>query len=174
MKYYVPEITLKLLEFIMEDFPPLPEDNVPDINKRLPGESILDFTQRIRMNALDSFTKHSALDDVKDIAALTSILDGLDRQEINKAKIEIENSLAAADQEALTLITAVINSVGNINPYETAKPFERTLEHDGPVVHGVTLVPGELDTKPKQSNYDSFMKTYKQNNPRIIDDEDDD
>ena len=95
-------------------------------------------------------------------------------EEINKAKIEIENSLAAADQEALTLITAVINSVGNINPYETAKPFERTLEHEGPVVHGVTLVPGELDTKPKQSNYDSFMKTYKQNNPRIIDDEDDD
>ena len=174
LKYYVPEITLKLLELPMEDFPPLPEDNIPDINQRLPGESILEFTQRVRMNALTSFTKNSALDDVKDIAALTSILDGLDRQEINKAKIEIDNSLAAADQEALSLITAVINSVGNINPYETARPMERTVEHEGPVVSGVVLVPGELDSKPKQSNYDTFMKKYKENNPRTADDDDDD
>ena len=157
----------------MDDFPPLPEIPKINTNKRQEGESILEYTQRIRLDTIVTFTENSALEDVKEIAALTSLLDGLDRQEINKAKIEIDNSLAAADQEALSLITAVINNVGNMNPFESANPVERTLEHEGPVIAGVTLVPGELDAKPSQSNYDSFMKQYKKANPKSKDEDED-
>lgn len=157
----------------MDDFPPLPDIPKINTNKRQEGESILEYTQRIRLDTIVTFTENAALDDVKEIAALTSLLDGLDRQEINKAKIEIDNSLAQADQEALSLITAVINNVGNMNPFEAATPVMRTLEHEGPVIAGVTLVPGELDSKPSQSNYDSFMKQYKKANPKSKDEDED-
>lgn len=157
----------------MDEFPPLPDDAKPNINIRKEGESILEFTQRVRLDAIVAFTNNSALDDVKDISALNSLLDGLDRQEINKARINIENQSAASDQEALNLITALVNTVGNVNPYETTTVVERTIAHEGPVVDGVILVPGELDTKPTASNYDSFMKDYKLKNPKDADDDDD-
>ena len=52
-------------------------------------------------------------------------------------------------------------------------PVQRDISHEGPVVEGVVLVPGELDTKPDKMNYDSFMKNYKEKNPKNTDPEDD-
>lgn len=157
----------------MDDFPPLPEVIRPSIAAKLENETILEYTQRIRINTVAAMTGTKYPDDPKEVSALTSLLDGLDRQEINKAKIEIDSTHAQADQEALSLITAIINTVGNINPYESKNPTERILEHDGPVIGGVVLVDGELDTKPRQANYDSFMKQYKKDNPKQQDEDND-
>lgn len=156
----------------MDDFPPIPEEPRININDKLPDESLLAYTQRVRLNAISSFTKDSALDDPKDISALNSLLDGIDRQEINKAKIELDNQNVAADQEAFSLIAALVNTVGNSNPYESKNPTERTIEHDGPIIEGVTLVDGELDSKPQSLDYASFMKEYKLKNPKDTDDDD--
>ena len=158
----------------MDDFPPISEDNKVNLVARRDGESVLDYTQRIRIAAITTIAGNNIPTDAKEVATLNSLLDGLDRQEINKARIDIENSGLAADKEALSLITAVINSVGNSNPYETSNPQPRVFDHEGPVIEGVKLVDGELDHKPRQVNYDGFMKQYKLDNPKSKDTGEDD
>lgn len=154
-----------------EELQPLPELPHTIENRRREGEALLDYTQRIRVLAVDKLTEAAISNDPKDINALNSVLDGIDRQEFNKAKIELDTQGAAADKEALGLITSLVNAVGNINPYEATTPVVRTILHEGPVVSGVTLVPGELDARPDKLNYDSFMKEYKEKNPKNKDEE---
>lgn len=149
-----------------EQIQPLPELPHNVENRRREGEALLDYTQRIRVLAVDKLTALAISDDPKDISALNSILDGIDRQEFNKAKIELDTQGAAADKEALGLITSLVNAVGNVNPYEAATPIVRTILHEGPVIEGVTLVPGELDARPDKLNYNDFMKEYKEKNPK--------
>lgn len=158
-------------EFKMDDYPALPEDTKVNIHERKPDENLLAYTQRIRLSTIASLTTVSLPGDPKDIAAMNSLLDGIDRQEINKAKIELDSQNAAADQEAFNLIAALVNNVGNTNPYELANPVERTILHEGPVIEGVVLVAGELDSKPEQLNYDNFMKEYKRKNPKQKDED---
>lgn len=149
----------------MTDFPMLDEIGVNE-NARREEEGLLDYTQRIRLATISKLTQHTIPDDPKEIAALNSVLDGIDRQEINKAKIELDNQSLKDDQAATDLILAIATSLGNKNPYEIDNPVERTIVHEGEVVSGVTLVDGELETKPKQMNYDNFMQEYKRNNPK--------
>ena len=157
----------------MDDFPPIVDNNVIVNNlDRHDGESVLDYTQRIRIAAVSKLTALAMPEDPKDINALNQVLDGIDRQEFNKAKIELDSVGAASDKEALSLITSLINSVGNTNPYESKTPVVRVLEHEGPVVSGVVLVPGELDSVPEKLNYDEFMKEYKRKNPKNMEDDD--
>lgn len=168
----MPEITL-LRGIIMEDFPPIIPLRPEPTYRREDGESILDFTQRVRLASVTKLTERNLPDDPKDVSALSQMLDSIDRQEFNKAKIEIESQGANADKDALDLITAIVNTVGNNNPYLVDVPVVRDVTHNGPIVEGLTLVPGELDNKPVKMNYDSFMKKYKEDNPQQPDDEDD-
>lgn len=154
-----------------EDFPPIAGDELVDHNIR-PDEGLLEYTQRIRLAAVSKLTATAISDDPKDIAALNSVLDGIDRQEINKAKIEIDNQSAKDEQSTREFIAAIALTMGNNNPYESQTPTERTITHEGEVVSGVKLVPNELDNKPQQMNYDQFMKDYKEKNPKQKDDED--
>ena len=156
----------------MVDFPPIEDKGSLDPHAIKEDESLLSYTQRIRLATVSKLTQHTIPDDPKDIAALNSVLDGIDRQEINKAKIEIENQSAKDDQSAIDLIFSIANTLGNRNPYEVENPVERTIAHEGAVIEGVVLVEGELDSKPQQTNYDQFMKEYKRKNPRNNDDED--
>lgn len=134
------------------------------------GEELLDFTQRVRLAVIANLTQFTISTDPKDVSALNSMLEGIDRQEINKAKIEIDSQSNRNDQETLDLIMGMATALGNTNPYESSTPLERTISHDGPVTTGVTLVPGELDNKPQALDYDTFMKDYKKANPRVKDD----
>lgn len=149
----------------MSDFPMLDEIGVNE-NAIQEEEGLLAYTQRIRLATVSKLTQHTIPDDPKEIAALNSVLDGIDRQEINKAKIEIDNQSLKDDQATTDFIFAIATSLGNRNPYETQTPVERTIVHEGEVVSGVTLVEGELETKPKQMNYDNFMQEYKRKNPK--------
>lgn len=146
------------------------------VNKYQLGEEeqLLSYTQRIRLAAVGALTVNNTISsDPKELAALTSVLDGIDRQEINKAKIELDNKSLKNDQDTTAFIAAISASIGNRNPYEIETPIERTVEHEGKVIEGVVLVAGELDSKPQQMTYDSFMKEYKQKNPRQKDDDED-
>lgn len=129
-------------------------------------EDLLDYTQRMRLAAVSHLTQHTISTEAKDISALTSVLDGIDRQELNKARLELENQSSKEDQATLELIMGMTLALGNKNPYESTTPIEREVFHDGPVIEGVTLVEGELDNKPRIMNYDSFMKDYKKKNPK--------
>ena len=157
----------------MSDFPPIIDEKESlDPHALRDEESLLSYTQRIRLATVSKLTQHTIPDDPKDIAALNSVLDGIDRQEINKAKIEMDSQGSKDDQSAIDLIYAIANSLGNRNPYEAAEPVERTIEHEGAVIEGVELVKGELDSKPQQMNYDNFMSEYKKKNPKNAQDED--
>lgn len=152
-----------------EDFTPIEESNAEKYAIK-EEEGLLSYTQRIRLAAVSKLTQHTIPDDPKDLAALNSVLDGIDRQEINKAKIELDNASAKDEQSTRDFIAAIALTMGNNNPYETQTPTERTIAHEGVVVEGVVLVEGELDNKPQQMNYDAFMKKYKAENPKDKDD----
>lgn len=133
-------------------------------------EELLAYTQRIRIAAVGALTLGRGIStDPKELASLTSVLDGIDRQEINKAKIDLENQSVKNEQDTTAFIAAISQSMGNRNPYESQEPIERTVEHEGTIIEGVVLVAGELDSKPQQMNYDTFMKEYKKKNPKPTD-----
>lgn len=140
--------------------------------ERREGEDLLDYTQRMRLAAVSHMTQHTISTEAKDLSALTSILDGIDRQEISKARLELENQSSKEDQATLDLIMGMTLALGNRNPYEADVPLAREIIHEGPVVEGVVLVDGELDNKPRVMNYDSFMKDYKKKNPKTDIEED--
>lgn len=153
----------------MEDFPIIEDLTSADAKlerQRQEGESILDYTQRLRTLAVSTLLEREMPTDPKDIQTMNSLLDGMDRQEINKAKLDLERQNGSADADALALITAVVNNLGNRNPYEVEVPVERVIEHDGPVIEGVTLVEGELENRPREMGYTSFMKEYRAKNPK--------
>lgn len=137
------------------------------------GEDLLEYTQRVRLAAVSHMTQHTISTEPKDISALTSVLDGIDRQELNKARLELENQSSKEDQATLELIMGITLALGNKNPYESTTPIEREVTHEGPVIEGVVLVDGELDNKPRIMNYDSFMKDYKKKNPKQKDNDND-
>lgn len=137
-------------------------------------EELLSYTQRLRLGIVSALTADRGIStDPKDVATLNSVLDGIDRQEINKAKIDIENQSVKNEQDTTAFIAAISQAMGNRNPYEVQNPVERTVVHEGVVVEGVVLVEGELDSKPQQLTYDDFMKDYKKKNPKSKDGDED-
>lgn len=140
------------------------------ITKRLPGESVLDYTQRIRQLTVDKITQDGIPIDNKDLASLSMLLDSMDKQEINKARIIVEDKAANVDKHASELIKAMATALGNDNPYLAPVPVQREIVLDEPLPE-VTLVDGELDQSCRQLSYDTFMKDYREKNPKETDED---
>lgn len=136
---------------------------------RREDETIFEFTQRIRTANVEKLMQDGLPTDAKDVYALSAILDSMDRQELAKAKLEIDSKQSKSDEQAQALISALINAVGNVNPYESKAAVEREPLPELST-EGVTLIEGEMDTVPRDMNFDSFMKEHRQKNPKPTDD----
>lgn len=137
---------------------------------RLPNESILDYTQRIRVAIVEKNTAHGLPSDPDELSALAGYLNDMDKQELAKVKIQLEDKAQQSDRKAQEIIQGILSMVGNQNPYDAGVNTGRVVEHKGDLAE-VQLVPGELDHNQRTLDYDSFIKEYREKNPKVTDDD---
>lgn len=137
---------------------------VPQIKNE--DENSLEYTQRIRLNMIAEMTKDGMPEEPKHIYALATVLDSIDKQELTKRKLDEDAKKTASDKEAQDLIATIMSNIGNTNPFMASTPVERDMTNDKPVTEGVVLVENELDIVPKTTNYEDFMKQYREKNPK--------
>lgn len=155
----------------MEEFPFDIADNNESM-ARQPNESVLDYTQRIRIAIVQQNTANGLPSDPDELSALAGFLNDLDKQELTKAKIQLEDKAQQSDRKAQEIIQGIISMVGNQNPYDAGVNTGRVVEHKGDLAD-VQLVPGELDHNQRTLDYDSFIKEYREKNPKVTDDGED-
>lgn len=141
--------------------------------EQLPGESIFDYTQRIRKEMILNACAAGVPSDPKDVAMVNNILNSMDTQEVNKARIANEDKTANADKEASNLIRSLLTMVGNTNPYLAEKPVPRDIKATGTIGPGVTLVDGELDQSHRVLNHATFMAEQRAKNPKQTEEDED-
>lgn len=139
--------------------------------KRKEGESTFDYTQRIRMGILEQKTIGGLPDDPDDLRTLSILLNDIDKQEVTKTRLALEDKALESDRAAQELIGKVLTMVGNSNPFRIEGNTGVVVDHKVDLPE-VTLVPGELDGQQRQLNYDSFMKEYREKNPKEVDTDD--
>ena len=98
------ENTEKLQSNEVEDLGAKPS-TIPLEMEQLPGESIFDYTQRIRKEMIINSCASGVPSDPKDVAMINNILNSMDAQEVNKARIANEDKAANADKEAIAITT---------------------------------------------------------------------
>lgn len=153
----------------MEEFP-FEVINNDENMARLPNESILDYTQRIRVAIVEKNTANGLPSDPDELSALAGYLNDMDKQELAKVKIQLEDKAQQSDRKAQEIIQGILNMVGNQNPYDAGVNTGRVVEHKGDLAE-VQLVPGELDHNQRTLDYDSFIKEYREKNPKVTDDD---
>lgn len=166
------ENTEKLQSNEVEDLGAAPS-TIPLEMEQLPGESIFDYTQRIRKEMIINSCAKGIPSDPKDVAMVNNILNSMDAQEVNKARIANEDKAANADKEASNLIRSLLTMVGNSNPYLAENPVPRDIKATGTIGPGVTLVEGELDQSHRVLNHATFMAEQRAKNPKQAEEDDD-
>lgn len=134
-----------------------------DLQKR-DDETTLEYTQRLRIAIVSKLTSNGISEDPDNLSTLANFLNDMDRQETTILKLDIENKKADSDAKAQEIIAAMLERVGNDNPYALKHNTGRVIEHEGDLTE-VTLVPGELDQTQRQLNYEDFMKEYREKHP---------
>lgn len=113
----------------------------------------LDFTQNLRKQMISQMLKGGSLpQEAKDVANLIKVMDGMDKQKISKAKLEIEKDTADASGGIAAAAIALCNKFGIDNPYEKKNaPTEgRTPPTlDKSKLPELELMSGETDIAPR-------------------------
>lgn len=139
--------------------------------KRLPGESVLEYTQRIRQGVVEKVTENGLPSDEDQMYALASYLDAMDRQEIAKQKMVNEEKALETDKMATAIVASMLGKLGNHNPFMVEENTGNIVEHDVELPQ-VNLVPGELDHNQRVLNYDNFVTDYRKKHPKEVEEED--
>ncbi len=127
--------------------------------RQRPGESLMDFTQRVRASLVVEMTAGGLPDDNKDRVTLLATLSDMDSQELNKAKIDAKSASTDVERQAMEIFSRVLDG-----PARGRNPYAR------PVIEGVVarvlpqlddivdLVPGETDVGVKNNNLPDFAE----------------
>lgn len=130
-----------------------------DVKPLMSDEATLAFTQNTRLTiASQLMSKGTIPEDKGDRALLMNVLDGMDRQVINKMRVDAEKDQTNALAAAAVSIGHLLNTVSN-DVYRTPTPVARELP-ELPIecitlVEG-NLVEGELSTSYTQETIDEF------------------
>lgn len=116
--------------------------------RQRPGESLMDFTQRVRADMVTEMTVGGLPTENKDRTTLLAALSDIDQQELNKAKIDAKSASTDTQRQAIEIFQQILaGPASKGNPY--AKPAiegTATRVKPLPVLDGnIDLVPGETD-----------------------------
>jgi len=129
--------------------------------QQMSDDEILAFTQNARIGIASKLLANGKIpEDKSDRNLLTNVLDGLDRQVINKKRVDAEvnqaNELAAATLSITNLLNTVARDV-----YTAGIPVERTLPEipmECVTLVEAKLVEGELSGTYVQETIEDFKK----------------
>lgn len=127
--------------------------------KQRPGESLMDFTQRVRASMVVEMTTGGLPADNKDRVTLLATLSDMDSQELNKAKIDAKSASTDAERQAAEIFGRLLTTVArNQNPYERPA-IEGTATRVMPQLDGnIELLPGETDVGVANNNLPDFAE----------------
>lgn len=131
------------------------------------GEEILSYTQRVRLSLINKITNggESMPEDPKDRMALLSTLDGIDRQELGKLKIDAKQNNSATERLVAAALTNLIGAgLNGRNPFlheekeGAPAPVREAPTMPEAIVQELTLVPGETRVGLQNENLATFAK----------------
>lgn len=119
--------------------------------KELTPDQIFSLTQSMRLRLVEKLAKDIPTDH-EDGGLFLTALNDLDKQIIARSKLELESERNRTDQETKVVIAqALLNRANeNNNVANTSIPSL-------PTGYSYTPVPGEIDVKPAQLEYDHIM-----------------
>ncbi len=123
-------------------------------------EDVLTYTQGVRRRLIGAITKEGAEmpSDNKDRLTLLATLDGMDRQELGRQKIDAAKNSSASDRMvAGALLTLLNRELGGTNPFERNGDVPRPALPALPV-DDLASVPGETDIGLSDDNLLLFAK----------------
>lgn len=125
-------------------------------------DQLLDFSQGMRRQLASSLTKGGTVmpTDPKDQQTLLATLDSLDKQIINKKRIQVQEASNEVDRLVGLTMAKFYTELGSVNPLERPVIEGEVVavpEPDTKLLPRAELVPGETDTSVSTLTYDEFM-----------------
>lgn len=129
----------------------------------LSDTEVLQHTRRVKLKLVDALTSNGIVPtDPKEVNALMKVLDSIDKTAHGNIRNSIDQDNSAALGDALSIIAAVQQQVGNTDPYMRDLPVDgeiREVTIDTKLVD-VDFVPGELSQELQDLQYDSFIDKF--------------
>lgn len=130
--------------------------NVPD----LAGDNVLDLTQRVRIQMLKQYLHTGQLPaDAKDAAIIVKLLGDMDKQDLSKKKLVIDEKNVGVNSEIAAAAISLVRQLGGskADPYAITGDIGRS---SGPPTldlnktKDVHINPGETDLVPRNFETD--------------------
>lgn len=125
----------------------------------------LQYTQRMRHRVVQKITNggHAIPSEAKEVYALLTALDGMDRQSVNLKKIGAQERSNEADRLAAATIAKMNARLGGLHPFERPVIDGEFTEVKAPSLDtrempALELAPGETDIGIESRNFDTFMQ----------------
>jgi len=137
--------------------PPVPEGyhiQVPDLE----GDNVLDLTQRVRIQMLKQYLMTGQLpQDAKDAAVIVKLLADMDKQDLGKKKLVIDEKNVGVNSEIAAAGIALMRKIGGskADPYAVSSSQPRTApSFDQALTQNIEVLPGETDLSPRDFSTD--------------------
>jgi len=115
----------------------------------------LNKTLKMRETIIDDLTSNGIPTDKEDRSFLISMMDGIDRTVLGKARIKTDEQSNKSQQEATDIVAKVLSSLSGINSPENKRTHMPVLLDCD---YQLSLVPGETDIGMQSLDLDTFQK----------------
>lgn len=140
------------------------ERSVVPIREMTEEETYL-MTQSVRRAMVMHLTSSGLPNDSESVSSLLGVLDSMDKQMINKRKMQLEEEVADSTIEAKRMIAALLTDAETPDLLATrntrAEPVDVEFEIVTPEGFDtiVEAVPGQLEVNPDQLDYSTLMES---------------
>lgn len=129
------------------------------------GNTMLSFTQRMRMRLLNAQTSDGEKmpTDVDSVNLVTGLLNDMDKQALTLMRMQQDKKIADESIIAEVILARITNATGADNPFRATNP---AFVAQGEVVVDLTRLPTaetpaeKMEIGVKGQTYDDFIETY--------------
>lgn len=138
-------------EIERKPLPPGLDIVVPDLT----SENVLDLTQQVRIQMLKQYLYTGQLpQDAKDAAIIVKLLGDMDKQDLSKKKLVIDEKSVGVNSEVAAAAINLVRQLGGsgADPYANTSPTSAPRGapvFDSHQAGNVTVNPGETDLAPR-------------------------
>lgn len=122
-------------------------------------EAMYQYTQQQRLQMYQAIVPDAASiqhQDPKLLALGLKALDGLDKQNLTRERMQTDKDISNNDQETARLLNSVAEQMSNVSPYKLQEPGNTAMPT--PELPQPDLAPGELEEGVANICYKDFQK----------------
>lgn len=125
-------------------------------------DKLLRHTQGVRLTVVDQLMDQGKIPVTQeDRELLLKVIDGLDKQAINKKRIKADNKIGDAAQQAAAALAIMSQRLAGVDPFKATNSSSGPERVPDKFAKGeIVVVPGELDMGSDTRTYEEFSSEH--------------